>query len=230
MRCIAIDDEPLGLDLLQDSIGKIPFLGLAGTFTNPLEALALLQREPIDLVFVDIQMPGLTGLQFIESLAHPPLVILVTAYEQYALQGFQLNVVDYLLKPVAFDRFLKACTRAQELHQLRHGAARKEGGHFFVSADYSQLKVVYADIVYIEGLKDYIRIHLRGAGKPVVSRMSLKALEEQLPPSFLRVHKSYIVSNDCITAVKRSSISLGSVEIPVGESYRDVLERITAGA
>lgn len=225
MRCIAIDDEPLGLELLTDSIGKVPYLQLAGSYSNPLDALTALQQQNIDLVFLDIQMPGLTGLQLIQSLPHPPMFILVTAYEKYALEGYSLNVVDYLLKPVALDRFIKACAKAYELYQLKKGT-RTEANYFFINADYTSVKVVYADITYIEGLKDYIKIHLQSTTKPLISRMSMKSLEEQLPAQFIRVHKSYIVSKDHITAVKKNNVYIGGVELPVGESYKDAVEHI----
>jgi DNA-binding LytR/AlgR family response regulator len=231
MRCIAIDDEPLGLELLVDSIEKVPYLQLAGSYNNPLEALAVLQQQEIDLVFLDIQMPGITGLQFIQSLKNPPMFILVTAYEKYALDGYFLNVVDYLVKPVSLDRFVKACGKALELFQLKKGSSeeKKEAAYFFINVDYSLLKVVYADVIYIEGLKDYIKIHLKSSTKPIVSRMSLKALEDQLPSQFIRIHKSYIVSKDFITAVKKNNLFIGGLELPIGESYKDVVDKIVQG-
>lgn len=229
MRCIAIDDEPLGLELLVDSIQKVSYLQLVGSFNDPLEALALLQQQRVDLVFLDIQMPDLNGLQFIKSVQEPPLFILVTAYENFALEGYALNVVDYLLKPVALERFIQACNKAHQFYQLKKGNSddKKEPTYFFINADYTLLKVVYADIVYIEGLKDYIKIHLHSTAKPVISRMSLKQLEEQLPTAqFIRIHKSYIVSKEHVTAVKKNSLYLHSLELPVGESYKDVVNQI----
>lgn len=152
---------------------------------------------------------------------------MVTAYESHALESYSLNVVDYLVKPVSLDRFIQACNKAHELYQLKKGGdEKKESLYFFINVDYSLMKVVYADIVYIEGLKDYIKIHLRSTTKPIVSRMSLKALEEQLPFSFIRIHKSYIVSKEFITAVKKNNLFLGTLELPIGESYKDVVERI----
>lgn len=227
MRCIAIDDEPLNLELLTDSIERVPYLQLVGSYTDPVEALSAQQQQPVDLVFLDIQMPGISGLQLIQSLPHPPMFILVTAYEKYALEGYSLNVIDYLVKPFSLDRFLKACSKALELYQLRNGSAAKtEADYFFVNVEYSMQKVVYADIVYIEGLKDYIKIHLNSSTRPVVSRMSLKALEEQLPHTFLRIHKSYIVSKNFITSVRRNTLFLGTVELPIGESYKDAVDKV----
>jgi two-component system LytT family response regulator len=232
MRCIAIDDEPLALDLLEDNIRHIPYLQLTAKCTNALEAIAILQNGPVDLLFLDIQMPGLTGLQFIRSLADRPMVILITAYEKYALDGFELDVIDYLVKPVAADRFLKACNKALELYHLRE--KDKETGsavhpeYLFVNVEYSLLKINTPDIVWIEGLKDYIRIHLKEPLKPVVTRMNLKDLEEQLPPSrFLRIHKSYILSIQYITAVRKSSVFIGAMELPVGDVYRDRIAALT---
>lgn len=225
LRCIAIDDEDLALELLVDNIAKVPYLQLVGQFTNPLEAIRFLQQEKVDLVFLDIQMPGLTGLQFIRSLFYKPLFILVTAYEKYALDGYSLDVVDYLVKPVSLERFMQACNKALEWHQLK--TKGQAPAYFFVNSDYSYLKVIYADIMYIEGLKDYIKIHLKNSAKPIVSRMSMKALEEQLPSQmFLRVQKSYIVSKDYISAIRKNTIFIGTTEIPVGENYKEVVNSL----
>ncbi|HEY6977535.1 MAG TPA: LytTR family DNA-binding domain-containing protein [Chitinophagaceae bacterium] len=232
LRCIAIDDEPLALELLEDNISKVSYLQLVASFNNPLDAIKLLQQESVDLVFLDIQMPGLTGLQFIQSITQKPMFILITAYEKYALDGFNLDVVDYLVKPVALDRFIKACNKAWELYQLK--AKQKETlpdtahDYFFINVDYSLLKVVFKDIMYIEGLKDYIKIHLKSSSKPVVARMSMKSIEEQLPSAmFIRVQKSYIVSKEYITAIRKNSIFIGNIEIPVGDNYRDGLASLT---
>lgn len=225
LRCIAIDDEDLALELLVDNIGKVPYLNLVRQFTNPLEAMRFLQEEKVDLVFIDIQMPGLTGLQFIRSLSYKPMFILVTAYEKYALDGYTLDVVDYLVKPVALDRFMQACNKALEWHQLK--TKGEQPTYFFINADYSYLKVVYADIMYIEGLKDYIKIHLKSSSKPIVSRMSMKALEDQLPSRmFIRVQKSYIVSKEYISAIRKNTILIGATEIPVGENYKDAVSNL----
>jgi len=232
LKCIAIDDEPLALELLEDNISKVSYLQLVASFNNPLDALKLLQQQSIDLVFLDIQMPGLTGLQFIQSIAQKPMFILITAYEKYALDGYNLDVIDYLVKPVALDRFIKACNKAWELQQLK--ASQKEiqpdvaQDYFFINVDYSLLKVVFKDIIYIEGLKDYIKIHLKSSSKPVVARMSMKLIEEQLPSvMFIRVQKSYIVSKEYITAIRKNSIFIGNIEIPVGDNYKEAIAALT---
>ena len=233
MKCIAIDDEPLALDLLEDNISMVPYLQLTGKCNNAFEAIEILRRQPVDLIFLDIQMPGLTGLQFLESLPNKPLVILITAYEKYALDGFNLDVTDYLVKPVSLERFIKACNKAQELHQLKTGGktARDQADFFFVNADYSLVKVVFADIIWIEGLKDYVKIHLRNNQKPVVTRMSIKGLEEDLPTArFVRIHKSYIVAIAAITAIRKNNIYMNELELPVGDTYRDMVYAIAGKA
>jgi two-component system LytT family response regulator len=229
LRCIAVDDEPLALGLLTDYIRKIPFLELAAICGDAFEAAAALQTFSVELMFIDIQMPGLTGLQFIQSLAKRPMVIIVTAYKKFAPEGFDLDVVDYLIKPVGLDRFMKACYKAQELHQLRQaplGAAAAD--FFFVNVDYSLVKVLFADIVWCEGSGDYVKIHLRSSPKPLLVRTSAKTLEGELPADrFLRIHKSYIVAVAAITAVRKNSLFIGELELPVGETYREALRRMT---
>lgn len=231
MRCLAVDDEKLVLDLLADNIRQVPYLELAKTARNAMEAIEILQNERIDLLFLDIQMPRLSGLQFLKTIPDPPLVILVTAYDKYALEGFELNVVDYLLKPVSMERFLKACNRAHELFQLKHKTPVAEPPDalpdFFVNVEYSLVKIVAADVAWVEGLKDYIKIYLSSASKPVITRMTFKALEEKLPdPAFVRTHKSYLVAVQKITAVKRDFVMIGDIEIPVSEHYKDRLRKI----
>ena len=226
IKCIAIDDEKLVRDLLEDNIRQLPFLELIKTCKNALEAYEVLQTEQVDLIFLDIQMPGLSGLQFLQSLQHPPMVILVTAYEQYALEGFNQQVVDYLLKPFSFERFLKACNRANELFRLQNNQNEEtnEIQDFFVNVEYTLVKIVVADIEYIEGLKDYIKIHLSTSDKPVLTRMTMKAMEEKLPAnSFVRTHKSFLVVVQKITAVKRDFVCIGNKEIPVSEFYKENL-------
>jgi two-component system LytT family response regulator len=231
LRCIAIDDEPLALELLEDNISQVPYLQLIASCSNPVEAMKILQEQTVDLIFLDIQMPGLTGLQFLQSLTQKPMAILITAYEKYALEGFNLDVVDYLVKPVSLDRFIKACNKSWELYQLRHKPTNSSGAapdYIFVNVDYSLLKVVLSDMMWIEGLKDYIRIHLKSTSKPVITRMGMKAIEDQLPASqFIRIHKSYIISKQHITAVRKNSVFLDATELPVSDNYRDAITAIT---
>jgi two-component system LytT family response regulator len=231
LHCIAVDDEPLALELLEDNISKLPYLQLEAKCSNAMEAMKVLQSKTIDLIFLDIQMPGLTGLQFIQSLPTKPMIILVTAYEKFALEGFNLDVVDYLVKPVSLERFVKACNKANELYQLKntnHQITGSTPDYFFVNVDYSLLKISFSDIVWIEGLKDYIKIHLKSTTKPVITRMSMKTLEEQLPAQkFIRIHKSYFVSIEHISAIRKSSVFVGTMELPVGENYKDAVTALT---
>lgn len=229
IRCIAIDDEPLALELLVDNISKVPFLQLVAACENALEAMKIMEQQTIDLVFLDIQMPGLTGLQFIRSMTVKPIIILITAYEKYALQGFELDVTDYLVKPVSLDRFIKACNKANELFYLKtQPKVTSEAGYFFVNVDYSLVKIITSDIVYIEGFKDYIKIHLKSSQRPVVTRLAMKTIEEQLPAAaFIRIHKSYIVSIAFITATRKSSVFINTLELPVSDNYKDSITALT---
>jgi two-component system, LytTR family, response regulator len=232
INCIAIDDEPLALELLEDNISKLPYLKLIGSYDSALEAMKAIQEQKPDLIFLDIQMPGLTGLQFIQSLTIKPMIILVTAYEKYALEGFNLEVTDYLVKPVSLERFIKACNKAKELYDLKITPPaqnnKTQPDYFFVNVEYSLVKVTIDDIIYIEGLKDYIKIHLHSTQKPVITRMPMKTIEEQLPADkFLRIHKSYIVSVAFITAIRKTSLFIGSIELPVSDNYRDAIAAIT---
>ena len=228
MRCIAVDDEELALDLLEDNIRQIPFLTLVKRCKNAFEAHEAILHEQIDLVFLDIQMPGISGVQFLQSLKAPPMVIFITAYEQFALDGFNLDVVDYLLKPVLFDRFLKAAGKAHENFCLRNKPVSTEEpmDYLFVNADYRLVKINVSEIAYIEGLKDYVKIFIQQTPRPVITRMSLKLLEEKLPVGkFIRVHKSYIVSVDKIKSIRKGKISILDTQVPISEHYKENLYR-----
>jgi len=235
LNCIIIDDEPLALELLADNISRIPYLQLQATCRNAMEAIAILQQEPVDLVFSDIQMPGLSGLDLIRSLQNKPMFILITAYEQYALEGFNVDVVDYLLKPIAYDRFLQASNKALELFSLKQRASIQPGtklaekDYIFLPVDYKMVRVELDDIEYIEGMKDYIRFHfISQTRKPLLARMSMKGIEDMLPESkFVRFHKSYIAHIRRITAVRKNSLFINDHELPIGEQYKEVVTRIT---
>lgn len=232
ITCIAVDDEPLALELLEDNISKVPYLKLVASCESALDAMKVLAVQQVDLIFLDIQMPGLTGLQFIESMTVKPMIILITAYEKHALEAFGLDVIDYLVKPVSLDRFIKSCNKAKELHELKQQkqqvGQQSQAEYFFVNVDYSLLKVSFSDILYIEGLKDYIKIFLRSSSKAVITRMNMKSLEELLPSTmFIRVHKSFIISIPSVTAVRKNSVFIGSIEIPVSETYPEALSIIT---
>ena len=230
IKCIAIDDEPLALKLLEDNIGRVPYLELIASCRNVFDAMKVLEQNKIDLIFIDIQMPGLTGLQFIGTLENKPLVIFITAYKQYALESYDLAVVDYLVKPVAFDRFVKACHRAKELHELKASKNQlpaSQAKYFFLNADYSQVKIMFEDIAWMEGVRDYVKIHVKGTNKPLLFRTSLKVIEPELPPSkFIRIHKSYLVAIESITAIRKTSVFIKEMELPVGETFREAVEQL----
>jgi len=225
LRCLAIDDEPLALELLEDNIKQLPFLELVGKFGNAMQAMQFMQQQEVDLIFLDIQMPGLTGLQFIQSMKVRPLIILVTAYEKFALDGFNLDVVDYLVKPVALERFIKACNKALDLYRVNHHipvSKESSPGYFFINVDYKMLKIEFDDMIWVEGFKDYLKIHLKSSQNPIVARMSMKNMEEQLPASqFIRIHKSYILSKKAISAVRKNSVFIDALELPVGDMYKE---------
>jgi DNA-binding LytR/AlgR family response regulator len=231
ITCLAVDDEPLALDLLEDNIKKVPNLKLLKRCSNALEANEFIQKHHVDLVFLDIQMPGITGIQFIKSLySKPPLVIFITAYEEYAIEGYNLDVIDYLLKPVSFERFLKAINKAGE--KLRSEkptpAVVDNVPHLFVNSDYSLVRIDLSDILYIEGLKDYVKIFLQSATRPVITRLSMKGLEEKLPADhFVRVHKSFIVAINKIASIRKGRISINGkdVHIPISEHYKENFHR-----
>ena len=230
MNCIAIDDEPLALDLLEEYIKKIPYLKLLGKFNNAFAAIEFLQKEKVDLLFLDIQMPDINGIQLLKSLKQPPIVVFTTAYDKYAIDGFNLDVLDYLIKPIPFERFFKAVNKAQEYHSQKNNLSlqmdsfvnkeKLEQQFLFVKADYEMVKINFKDILYIEGLKDYIKIYT--GEKPILTLQSLKAMEERLPKkNFFRVHRSYIISFDKIKSVQKSNIKIGEKEIPIGDLYKE---------
>lgn len=222
---MAVDDEPLALELLSEYIEDTPELLLTGTTTRPEEVLELVERNGVELLFLDVQMPGMSGIEVVRMLEGRCEVILTTAFPQYALDGFELEVVDYLLKPIAFDRFGRAVQKIVERRRLEQMAVSDSNGadpdHFFVKTDYKTQRIDYHEVLYIEGLKDYVSIYT-DTGR-VVSLQVMKKMEEFLPSDrFLRVHRSYIVALDRIRRVEKNRIYIGEQEIPVGETYRDL--------
>lgn len=226
IRCIAVDDEPLALDIITDYVAKIPELLLVTSTTNAIEALTMVQNGEVDLVFLDVQMPELTGIQFLKIINGKCDVILTTAYPQYALDGYELNVVDYLLKPIAFDRFYKAVQKvlnnksAVVSPPVMVNPSSDQVGFIFVKTEHKIQRVDLNDILYIEGLKDYISIFT--IKERVVTLQNMKKMEEILPSShFVRVHRSYIVALDKIASIERGRIYISDKIIPVGDTYRD---------
>lgn len=223
-KCIIIEDEPLAAEILQDYIADVPFLKLKKTYADAISALDDLGNNDIDVIFLDINLPKLKGLDFIQTLKNPPHIIITTAYHEYALQGYELNVVDYLLKPIEFSRFLKA---ANKLKQLSSGKpettavftpAGKE--YIFVNTSKKQVKIFFREILYIESLKEYVRIFT--IDKVITTRFQLGQIEEQLPKNdFLRIHRSYIVSTEKIDAYTSTEIEIQNKQLPIGRSYKE---------
>ncbi|MCR8556967.1 LytTR family DNA-binding domain-containing protein [Mucilaginibacter sp. BJC16-A38] len=220
IRCVAIDDEFLALEVIENYVGRLPFLELAGTFTNALEALPLLTAEPIDLMFLDIEMPDINGLAFLKTLKKAPMVIFTTAYSQFAAEGFEVDAVDYLIKPIPFDRFLKGVQKAQQ--RLQPSETTIQPDHLFIKSDYKTLRVALNEILYIEGMKDYVCIHT--TGQSINTLLSITALLEKLPlAGFVRVHRSFVIALNKINSIERNTILIGAIKIPVGDQYRDEL-------
>ncbi|MCK8491626.1 LytTR family DNA-binding domain-containing protein [Spirosoma sp. RP8] len=224
IRAIAVDDEPPALRVLTNFCGRVDFIDLQKTFVRPDEALAYLTNNPVDLLFLDINMPALSGLDFHKLLPKPTLVIFTTAYAEYAVEGFTLNAVDYLLKPFTFERFEQSAQKARDAYQFRQLQEQDKPVYLYVRADYRLYQIPLSDILFIEGLDDYLKIY-RKQDKPIVCRMTMKAMMEQLAglntssERFIRVHRSYIVPLNRIEAVQNKTILLAEREIPIGASY-----------
>ncbi|ADV45057.1 LytTR family DNA-binding domain-containing protein [Bacteroides helcogenes] len=220
INCIAIDDEPLALTQLTEYISRIPYLNLVASCHDAFSAMKALSVERVDLLFIDINMPDLNGLEFVRSLTECPMVVFTTAYSEYAVDGFKVDAVDYLLKPFSFQDLLMATEKARR--RLEHSL--EEGGEesLFVKSDYRVTRVRLNDIKYIEGMSEYVRIYVEGEPKPLMPLLSMKRLEEVLPPSqFMRVHRSYIVNLRKIAEISRLRIVFGETYIPVGDIYKD---------
>ena len=220
IRCLAIDDEPLALSQLVTYINKVPFLALVGQCESAIDARRLLDTEPVDAIFCDINMPDLNGMDFVKSLAVPPLVVFTTAYSEYAVEGFKVNAVDYLLKPFGLQDFQRAASRLRERLDTPHPSTATS--HLFIKTDYRTVKIVIQDIRYIEGMSEYLKIHLDNQPKPVITLLAMKMLMERLPQNFMRIHRSYIVNLDKIVEVNKNRVILdNNTYLPIGDSYRE---------
>ena len=230
IHCIAVDDEPLALQVLEKYIHAIPALQLVGVCCNAVDALALLQNNSVDLLFLDIQMPHILGTDFMRTLTNPPKVIFTTAFRKFAVEGFDLDAVDYLLKPISFERFLKAVNKVMKLNLTSIENAtdtiplKKENDFIYLRADRKNIKVNLSDLLFIESLKDYIKVVT--TDKTIVAKYSISALEEDLPSSFIRIHRSFIVSLNKIESFTPDLIQIGKYELPVSRSYRHEVEKI----
>jgi two-component system, LytTR family, response regulator len=221
MTCIAVDDEPLALEVIKKYVADTPLVRLAGTFTDAIQALTFLKTQAVDLIILDIQMPDISGLQFLQSLKQRPMVIFTTAYTEYAVKGFELEAVDYLVKPIKFERFAKALEKSRNLMTMRNAASGgQEEFILFVKSGYGNIRINSSDILFIEGLDDYVKIHFTVEQKPILSLMSLKNIMEKLPEGrFMRVHRSFIVSLKDVRSIRKKTIFLGNVKIPIGDTY-----------
>lgn len=220
IECLVVDDEPLAAALISSYVERTPFLHLAGVTNSAEGALEALSKAPIDLLFLDIRMPGLSGMQLARLVPPSARIVFTTAYSDHAVEGFRVNALDYLLKPVSYDEFLLAARRAQDTFATSTPLPRPEKSHILVKSEYRLIRLDLSDILYIEGLKDYVKIYLESEPNPILSLMSIKSLEEELPESFMRIHRSFIVNLKKIKIIERNSVLLGSRAIPVSESYR----------
>ncbi len=234
IRVLAIDDEPLALQQLAAYIKKMPFFELCGQCMSALQARDLMEREVIDAIFCDINMPDLSGMDFVRQLVAPPLIVFTTAYAEYAIEGFRVNAVDYLLKPFGLQDFQRAALKVKEQYDLRHAAEvapaastpverqDKADDTIFVKTDSRTLRISISDIRYVEAMSEYLKLHLESQPRPVITYLSMKKMEEFLPPTFMRIHRSYIVNLDRVVEVNKNRVIMGPDEyLPLGDSYRD---------
>lgn len=235
IKCIAVDDEPLALELLSKFIDQTSFLSLEGKFDNAIEALAFINNHEVQLIFLDIQMPDLSGMELARILAGKsqdkrPKIIFTTAYNQFAIEGYKVDALDYLLKPFSYEEFLRASTKAFEYLEAnrKNDFGQKEGkenlfpDYIFVKAEYQLVKVILKNITYVEGYKDYVKIHLSDKTSPILSLTSMKNMEEMLPSSkFMRIHRSFIINLDHIDAIAKNAVTIDNFQINVGENYKE---------
>lgn len=228
IRCLAIDDEPLALRQLAAYLKKVPFFSLVDSCQSALEAMTLLENQEIDVIFIDINMPDLNGLDFVRSLRHPPMVVFTTAYQEYAVEGYKVDAIDYLLKPFGMSDVLRAADKVKRQYDLLHTASLSpvdEDDALFLKTEYKVVRILSSHIIYVEGMAEYLRIHLSDQPKPLTVLLSMKKMEERLGDTdFMRVHKSYVINLHHIAEINRSRVILDSGEdIPVGDSYREKL-------
>ena len=226
LTAIAIDDEPMALEVIRSLSEKIPFIKLQAVFTNAFEAMEYLRKEKPDLLFLDIKMPDISGIEFLTALPAPPMVIFTTAYSEHAVQSFELDAIDYLLKPFSQSRFLKACNKALELYELKKNGRTAAPGDIFIKSGYGQIRVNIADIIYLQSMGNYVQFIL--PVEKILSRLTMQEAEALLPATeFVRIHRSYLVASKKVHRVERESIWIGGKELPVGAGYAREIAKIT---
>ena len=227
IKCLAIDDEPFALRQLADFINRTPFLELVGECSSGYEVLELLPQKQVDLMFVDIQMPDLTGIELIKSIENGPRVVFTTAYEEYAVEGFRVDALDYILKPFGYPEFLKAANKARNYFELMNKAKTQVNANedcLFIKSEYKIMRIDFDDIQFVEGMREYVKIHLVHS-KPVMTLMSMKSIEEKLPSNkFMRVHRSFIVNLNRITVIERNRIVFNNNYIPISDQYKETFQ------
>jgi DNA-binding LytR/AlgR family response regulator len=225
IRCLAIDDEPLALQQIAAYINKVPFLELAAQCQSALEARQFLSDERVDAIFCDINMPDLNGMDFVKSLTAPPLVVFTTAYSEYAIEGFKVNAVDYLLKPFGMQEFMRAANRLQERLSIPASAPAETDDTLFLKTDYRIVKVNIPDIRYVEAMSEYLKVWIEGEAKPIITLLSMKKMEERLPDNFMRVHRSYIINLDKIQEVNKNRVIMDAdTYLPIGDLYKEAFQ------
>ena len=235
LTCWIIDDEPLAIELLESYVAKTSFLKLTGSYSSALQAMQDVTKQPVDIIFLDIQMPEISGMEFARFIESDTRIIFTTAFSEYALEGYRVDALDYLLKPITYTNFLIATKKALKWFEMKESSSQKnssaaneqEEEQMFVKADHKLIRVLFKDILYIEGWKDYVKIHLKDTPHPILSLMSMKGLEETLPSAkFIRIHRSYIIQKNKIDSVSKNRVKIGDKELPIGESYKEEFTKI----
>ena len=225
LKCLIIDDEPIAREGIKEYISEIDFLDCVAECKNAIEAINVLQSRHIDLMFLDIQMPKVSGLEFYKNLINPPLAIIITAYQEYAIEGYEMDIVDYLLKPASFTRFIKAVNKARSVHSYMRSGNKSNSKFFFVKCNQKIEKIIFNDIVYVESLSNYVVIHTKT--KKHITYLTFKSIEEYLPTDkFIRIHRGYIVAMQAITAIDGNELILGQKSLPIGKSFKEEVMRI----
>ncbi len=239
LTCWIIDDEPLAIELLELYVAKTTFLKLTGTYSSPIQAMQDITSQSVDIIFLDIQMPEISGMEFARFIDQDTRIIFTTAFNEYALEGYRVDALDYLLKPISYTSFLTATKKALKWYEMKRSASDKDvipkieqqEEQMFVKSDHKLIRVLFKDILYIEGWKDYVKIHLEGQPHPILSLMSMKGLEETLPSlQFIRIHRSFIIQKNKIDYISKNRVVIAKKELPIGESYKEEFNKIIDGA